>query len=155
MVMKSISKLDKSFGPSGSTAGIVLLCIGVIVTFSNLLGLILVLLGAFLGFTSTCSIIDFDLKRIRFTEKLFGILPTGKWVKIEPGMQIGIKESNITWRTFSSGNRSIDTDVNDFRLVLFDADDREFMPVKKMNSLESALAERKILCNQLGLSEFN
>jgi hypothetical protein len=154
-IMKAVNKLDKSFGPSGSTAGIVLFSIGVIITFSNFLGLILILLGAFLGFTFTCTEVDFDTRRIKFTEKLFGIIPTGKWVRIELGMKIGIKESNITWRTFSRSNRSIDTDVTDFRLILFDADDKEIMPVKKTNSLESALAERKILCNKLELSELN
>lgn len=151
--MNSINKLDKSFGPSGSTAGIVLFSIGVILAFSNLLGLILIIVGALLGFTFTCTIIDFETRQVKFTEKLFGIIPTGRWISIEPGMKIGIKESNITWRTFSRGNRSTDTTVNDFRLILFDADDQEFMPLKKLDSLESAISERRILCNKLELSE--
>lgn len=153
--MKSINKLDKSFGPAGSTAGIVIFSIGVIVSFTSLLGLILVLLGALLGFTFTCTIIDFEGRRIRFTEKLFGIIPTGKWIGIETGMKIGIQESNATWRTFSRSNRSTETTVNDFRLILFDADDHEIMPLKKTNSLESAIDERKILCSKLELRELN
>jgi hypothetical protein len=151
--MNSINKLDKSFGPSGSTAGIVLFSIGVILTFSNFLGLILVLLGALLGFTFTCTIIDFETRQIKFTEKLFGIIPTGKWIKIDSGMKVGIKESNATWRTFSRSNLSTETTVNDFRLILFDADDHEIMPLKKLESLESAITERRILCNKLELSE--
>lgn len=151
--MNSINKLDKSFGPTGSTAGIVLFSIGVILTFSNLLGIILIILGALFGFTFTSTEVDFDLKRIKFSEKLFGLIPTGKWIKIDNGMKVGIKESNATWRTFSRGNRSTDTTVNDFRLILFDADDQEIMPVKKTDSLESAITERRILCNKLELRE--
>lgn len=153
--MKLINKLDKSFGPAGSTAGIVLFSIGIITSFTSLLGLILILLGAFLGFTFTCTEVDFETKRIKFLEKLFGVIPTGKWIKIETGMKIGIQESSATWRTFSRSNRSTDTTVSDFRLILFNADDQEIMPVKVTNSLESALAERKILCSKLELSELN
>jgi hypothetical protein len=70
-------------------------------------------------------------------------------------MKIGIKESNMTWRTFSRSNRSIDTDVKDFRLILLDAEDQEIMPIMKLNSLDSAIAEQKILCDKLEISELN
>ena len=153
--MKTANKLDKSFGPSGSAAGIFLFVIGAVTTFTSLFGLILVLLGAFLGFTFTCTSIDFETGRIRFSEQLFGIFPYGKWIKTETGMKIGIKESNVTWRTFSRGNRSLDTDVKDFRLILFNAESQEIMPVKKTTSLADALAERKLMCDKLGLTELN
>ena len=153
--MKTSNKLDKSFGPSGSSAGLFLFITGVVTTFFSFFGLILVVLGAFLGFTYTSAIIDYSSRRIRFSENLFGFVPTGKWIKLEKSMKIGIKESNMIWRTFSRSNRSIDTDVKDFRLILLDAEDQEIMPIKKLNSLESAITEQKILCNKLDISELD
>jgi len=153
--MKTSNKLDKSFGPSGSSAGLFLFITGVVTTFFSFFGLILVVLGAFLGFTYTSAIIDYSSRRIRFSENLFGFVPTGKWIKLEKSMKIGIKESNMIWRTFSRSNRSIDTDVKDFRLILLDAEDQEIMPIKKLNSLESAITEQKILCNKLEISELD
>jgi hypothetical protein len=153
--MKTSYKLDKSFGPSGSSAGLFLFITGVVTTFFSFFGLILVVLGAFLGFTYTSAIIDYSSRRIKFSEHLFGLVPKGKWIKIEKSMKIGIKESNMTWRTFSRSNRSIDTDVKDFRLILLDAEDQEIMPIMKLNSLDSAIAEQKILCDKLEISELN
>lgn len=57
------NKLDKTFGPVGSLAGI----------FYSLTGLILVLIGAFVGFTSTMTLVDF-VKRDFPTKKKFGYL---------------------------------------------------------------------------------
>ena len=153
--MKTSNKLDKSFGPSGSSAGLFLFITGVATTFISFFGLILVILGAFLGFTYTSAIIDYGSRRIKFSENLFGIIPTGKWIRIEKSMKIGIKESNMIWRTFSRSNRSLDTDVKDFRLILLDAEDQEIMPIMKLNSLDSALAEQKILCDKLEISELD
>ncbi len=153
--MKTSNKLDKSFGPSGSSAGLFLFITGVVTTFFSFFGLILVVLGAFLGFTYTSAIIDYSSRRIKFSEHLFGLVPTGKWIKLEKSMKIGIKESNMIWRTFSRSNRSLDTDVKDFRLILLDAEDQEIMPIMKLNSLDSAIAEQKILCDKLEISELN
>jgi len=148
MILKN--KLDKSFGPSATFAGYTILVVGLITTYSNWGGLILVLVGAFMGFSSTSTVIDSDNKRIRFSNNLFGFIKTGKWIKIDPKMKIGIKESNITWTTFSRSNRSIDTMKKDFRIVLCDSDDTEIMEISKSNTLESAMAQRESL-NILGL----
>ena len=150
--MKTNNKLDKAFGPVGTTAGIVLFVVGIITIFTSLFGLILIVLGAFVGFTSTSTIIDFDLKRIKFSNNIFGIIPIGKWIPIDKDMKIGIQESDITWRTYSKGNRALDIVDHDFRIVLFDADDQEIMQIKKTKSQESSESEVDDLCIQLGIS---
>ena len=150
--MKTNNELDKAFGPVGTTAGIVLFVVGIITIFTSLFGLILIVLGAFVGFTSTSTIIDFDLKRIKFSNNIFGIIPIGKWIPIDKDMKIGIQESDITWRTYSKGNRALDIVDHDFRIVLFDADDQEIMQIKKTKSQESSESEVDDLCIQLGIS---
>jgi len=100
-------------------------------TYQSWFGLILVLLGAFAGFSSTRVLIDFDKRRIKFPNNLFGIIRIEKWIEAEPEMKPGIRESNVTWRAFSRSNRSIDIENNDFRLVLVDKNELEIMQLKK------------------------
>lgn len=150
--MSQTNKLDKSFGPVGSSSGYFLILAGLVATYTSLFGLILVVLGAFLGFTKTCTILNFEKRRVKFSEKLFGILPTGKWIDITPDMKIGIKESNMIWTAYSRSNRSIDIDSHDFRLVLFDAEGNEVMPLKKTDTPEAVFSAMETMCKALGLS---
>jgi hypothetical protein len=145
------NKLDKSFGPVGTSAGIFLFVIGIMTMYSSWFGLILVLLGAFVGFSSTSTLIDSDNRRVKFSNNLFGIIQTGKWILVNQDMKIGIRESNVTWRAYSRSNRSLDIDNKDFRLVLLDAENLEIMPLIKTDSLISAREELEILCNKLAL----
>jgi len=145
------NKLDKSFGPVGTSAGIFLFVIGILTLYTSWFGLILIVLGAFVGFSSTSTLIDYDNQRVKFSNNLLGIIRTGKWIVINNDMKIGIRESNVTWRAYSRSNRPMDFDNKDFRLVLLDSDNREIMPLKKTDSPESAKAELEILCNNLKL----
>ena len=151
--MRTNNKLDKAFGPIGTIAGITIFIVGLYLTYSSLSGLFLIILGAFVGFTSTSTIIDFDKKRVRFSNNLFGIIPTGHCINIESSMIIEIKKSNKTWRAYSRGSRSIDITSNDFRLVLFDRNQKQIMPLMKAHSLDSAKTELESLAAQLGLSQ--
>ena len=143
------NKLDKSFGPVGTTAGYVLFVVGLITIISSFYGLILIVLGAFVGFTSTSTFIDFEQKRIKFSNNLFGIISIGKWIPVEPSMKIGIEESNVTWNAFSRGNRNLAIEQKDFRILLCDSDNREMVTLMKTDSMESAKAEIKKLCKLL------
>jgi hypothetical protein len=100
-IMITTNKLDKSFGPVGTTAGVVLVLVGIITIFSSFYGLILLFMGAFVGFTSTSTMIDFEKKRVKFSNNIFGIIPIGKWISIEPTMKLGVEESNQTWSAIS------------------------------------------------------
>ena len=150
MIIKS--KLDKAFGPSGTFAGYTIFVIGILTTYSNWGGLLLVLVGAFMGFSSTSTLIDLDKKKLKFSNNLFGFIQTGKWIDIDTTMKVGIKESNITWTTFSRSNRSIDTVKKDFRIAIYDSEEKEIMEISKHDSLESAMKKLKIIGEKLGLS---
>jgi hypothetical protein len=146
------NRLDKSFGPVGNSAGVMLFLAGLALSWCYLSGIILVLIGGFVGFTTTSALIDNDRKRIKFCNNLFGIIRSGKWISVEPTMKIGIRESNQTYRAFSRGDRALDINKKDFRLVLYDSQNREIMPMKKYNSLEEAKAELITMRKQLGLT---
>jgi hypothetical protein len=149
--MKINNLLDKSFGPVGTSAGTVLLIIGIIMTFFYFSAIILVLLGAFIGFTSTSALIDYDKKRVKFSNNLFGIIKIGKWIYIEPDMKLGFKKSNLIWSAYSQTNRILDVADQDYRIILYHSNNKEIMPVRKTKSLDTAKVELERLGNQLGL----
>jgi len=149
--MTTNNKLDKSFGPIGTVAGITIFIVGIILVFFSLSGLFLILLGAFVGFSSTSTFIDFDKKRIKFSNNLFGIIRAGKWLDIATDMKIEIKKSNKTWRAYSQGSRTLDISNQDFRIILYDSANKQIMPVMKTKTLDSAKIEIEKLSNQLGL----
>jgi hypothetical protein len=146
------NKLEESFGPVGTTAGIVLFGAGIILTYFYLTGLILILIGAFVGFSSTSTLIDYEKKRVKFSNNLFGIIRIGQWHKIEPSMKIGLKESNLIWRSYSQGNRPFNVESNDYRIILFDSLNKEIMPIKKFNSKDLAKNELAEIGIKLGLN---
>lgn len=149
MILKN--KLDKAFGPSGTFAGYTILVFGIVATWSSWGGLLLVLVGAFMGLSTTSTIVDTDTKRIRFTNNLLGFIPVGKWMDIDDSMKLGIKESNVTFTAFSRSNRSIDTVRNDFRIVLCDSGEKIIMEISKSDSFETAKDQLDSLSRQLGL----
>jgi len=150
--MTENNKIEKSFGPVGSFAGILIFVAGMILSFFYFSALILVVIGAFVGFSSSSTLIDYEKKRVRFSNNLFGIIKIGKWLNIEQSMKIGIKSSNVTWRSYSQGNRTLDVENKDYRIMLFDAGNKEILPIKKINSKDLAKIELETIGNRLGLS---
>lgn len=151
--MKKTFKLDKPFGPVGTTGGIVLFLAGVISSFISYSGIILLLIGAFMGFTSTGTKIDYETKQIKSFSNFFGILKIGKWIPIVPGMKIGIKRNNWVWRGYSRSNRTLDISTKDFRIILYDSFGKELLSVLKSGSRDAALTEMEKLAEQFSLEK--
>ena len=149
MVIKN--RLDKPFGSMAAFAGIVMFIAGLAATYFSLTGLVLVLIGAFIGFTSTSTLLDTDKKRIKFSNNLFGILHVGQWIDIKPEMKIGLKTMHRGYRAYSRGNRTFDVHSKDVRIMLYGTDNKQIVTVKKFDSLNSAKTELESLSNQFGL----
>ena len=145
------NNLDKPFGPMGSFAGIVMFIAGLVATYFALTGLILVFVGAFIGFTSTSTLLDDDKKRIKFSNNLFGIIPVGQWIEIKPEMKVGLKNIQRGYRAYSRSNRMFDVHIKDIRIMLYGADNKPIMPIRKIDSLDSAKTELETLSKQFGL----
>jgi hypothetical protein len=145
------NRIDKAFGPIGAVAGITIFIVGLVLVFFSLYGLILVLFGAFVGFSSTSTMIDCEKKRVKFSNNLFGIISIGRWLSVEPGMKVGIQKTNRTWRTYSRGNRILDITDRNYRIVLFTSDDKPLMPLKRTETIDSGEKEVDNMNNLLGL----
>jgi hypothetical protein len=151
MIVKN--RLDKIFGPAGRTAGLILLLAGVPATYYSLIGLILVIFGAFIAFTTTSSMLDIENKRIKLSNDLFGIFPSGKWIDIKPEMKLGLKKTRMGSRSYSISNIPLDNHADDIRIMLFGSDNTQIMPVKKFATLESSKTELDELSITLGLNK--
>lgn len=145
------NRLDKPFGPMGTSAGIFMFIAGLAATYFALTGLVLVLIGAFIGFTSTSSLLDTDKRRIKFSNNLFGILPVGKWIDIKPEMKIGLIKIHRGYRVYSRSNRMLDVHSKDIRIMLYGADNKQIMLIKKFDSNDSAKTELESLSKQFGV----
>jgi len=150
--MKTSYRLDKAFGPAGASAGIFMVIAGLGATYTSPYGLILAALGAFIGFTSSRTTVDYGRKRIKLSNCLWGVLSIGSWVAVEPSMKVSVRRSNMTWRTYSQSNQTLDIACNDYRIILLDSNKNELMPIKKMDSLDAAKVEMEKISNLLGLS---
>ena len=163
--MKERNKLDKTFGHIAFVGIVAFLC----TLFTSLYNLVFakeinceiknisiitffLLLFAFLGFTTTCSIIDYNKKRIKYATKLFGIISVGKWTYLTQNMKLGLKKSSERWGAYSKSNRSISLDYNDLKIVLYDNEDTEIIPVKKIKKANRAEAELEKLSKLLELN---
>jgi hypothetical protein len=149
MIIKN--KLDRTFGPFGSSTGFFMLLGGIIATYFSFLGLIIAIIGAFAAFTSTSTIIDTDKKKVRHSDNLFGIIPVGKWIDIQPDMKIGLKKSHRGNVGYIRGVQPYSIHQNDIRIFLFGSDNMEIMPINKFDSFESSKNELNNLSSLLGL----
>lgn len=98
------NRINKTFGPVGSFAGIIIFIVGLTATFifsdgriiNFIVGILTTLTGAFVGFSNSSVFIDPVKKRVRFSNNIFGFIRTGMWMGVEPDMKIGVTSSNIS-----------------------------------------------------------
>lgn len=148
-----VNRLGKAFGPVGSFSGILVFILGCIATFFSIASSILILIGAFVGFTSEQAIIDTEKKKVKYSNTLFGFIRTGKWINLSSDMKIGLNISKQHWAAYSQGNRGLDIDENNLLITLYSANKKKIMPLKKIKSMDSAEEEIKRLKSLLNLND--
>lgn len=151
--MRITHKFDKSFGPAASFSGILIFIAGLIASFFAVSGLFLIIFGAFIAFTNTSTTIDAKNKKLRFSNNLFGIIKTGKWLKVDMDMQIGAKRASAVYRTYSMSNRSITSKVDHTILYLFDKEGNQLMPIMQLQRDEDSTEKIDELCSALAISK--
>jgi hypothetical protein len=149
MIVKN--KLDRTFGPFGTSMGFFMIILGIIATYFSLFGLLIAVIGAFICFTSSSTVVDIDKKRIRFSDNLFGIIPVGKWISIQPGMKLGLKKFHRGYLGYIRGIQKMTIHYTDIRIFLYDSENKQIAPIKKFDSYESSLEELNNLSSLLGL----
>jgi len=160
--MKSVisdHKIDKLLGPSGTFAGFSLVIFGIIGLYFSLtiIGLILIVAGAFMAFTYEGTIIDFNSGKIKSYTNLFGLFKIGKWYSINSFHKFRIYKSNRTYTSYSRANVELNLKNSDIRLVLLNDDGSLKITINKYSSFEEARKEMTELIKDLqmtGLKEW-
>ncbi|MBK3519424.1 hypothetical protein [Carboxylicivirga marina] len=144
--------LGKTFGPVGSFTGIVLFCFGLYsVVIGALGGIVLIITGAFIAFTRPYTSINYEQKKVRSGDKIFGFLKTGKWKDITGDMKVGLWSSSKTYRTYSRSNRSLDITEKRQIICLFNAQGKKLMMLKSVQKDEDMHEELETISANLGL----
>lgn len=143
---------SRSFGPFASSTGIFLFAGGLIISYFSLVGILIAILGAFIAFTSTSTIIDTEKRRIKHADFIFGLLPFGKWIDLAPDMKLRVQSVKRGYVGYIRGTQPYDITFGDVRIFLYHPDNRRIMPVKKFKTTESAQAELTELAKLLGLT---
>jgi hypothetical protein len=130
-----VNRFDKSFGPAGSFAGIVLSIVGLALSYFNLAVVLLLFFGVFIAFTHTSTTINTKEKKALFSTNLFGIIKIGKWLSLSSDMQAKILKNNKSFRAYSRGNRTLVLKSQPFKAALFNKDLIEIMPLKYFDNL--------------------
>ncbi len=151
--MKNITNsFGKTFGPVGSFTGIVLFTLGLVFFLLGYLGgIVIVLIGAFIGFTKQYTTIDFEQNRVRYGDMLFGFAKTGKWQEIQSDMQIGFWHSNKVYRTYSRSNRTLDITQKQDLICLYDKRGKKLMNLIRLKDANRKDAELDSLSRQMGI----
>ena len=153
--MKIRNKIEKPFGPAGSWTGIFMFIAGIAaLNYFSPVGLVLAIPGAFIGFTYESTLIDIDKRRVKNVNYLFGFIPTGKWLSINPDMKLGLKRIHRGYSTITRGN-ALEIHIVDVRIILYDTNNKQILHIKKFNSVEEAKKDIEKLSNQLELSIVN
>lgn len=148
------NKLDKVFGAGGSSTGTFMFVGGLAIIYFSLIGIFIALLGAFIGFTSTYTLVDSEKKRVKPITNLFGFLPYGKWIEIEHGMYFKIKKSRKGTMTSTRGHSRAFIS-KDLRIILLNKSNIPIATIKKFEELEFAEKELEKLNNQFNLHNMN
>jgi hypothetical protein len=145
------NRIEYSFGPVGKSAGFFISVIGIIMSFYDIFAIIITVFGAFFLFTDTCTFIDSDNKRVKFSNNIFGLIRIGKWIAVHNSMSISIMKSNRAWNSYSRGNRILNITDNSFLIVIVNSNGKIILPLKKCDTIETAKTTSHFLSKELGL----
>ena len=143
--------LDKSFGPTGSFSGLILVLVGVILVPFYWTGAILIIIGAFVGFTASGCEINTNTRQVRQYHLLLGLFKTGTWQSLDRFSGLRVVQTRNSYRSYSLSNRSTVTIKEDFRVVLEAATPQSRVEVLKSGTREEADEEARKLAEILGL----
>ncbi|MBN1181107.1 MAG: hypothetical protein JXB49_02390 [Bacteroidales bacterium] len=149
------NKTDRLMGPSGTFAGYFLMIAGVIGTYYNVTGLILVVAGLFMSFTYEGTIIDYNSARIKSYTCLFGLFRVGKWHSVSSFKKFSIYRSRRSYTTYSRANIPLTLRSSDIRLALLNDTGSLKVMINRYDTFEAARKEMSELISDLDLAELD
>ena len=146
-------KLGKLFGPSMVFAGYILMVFGLLTIYFSLTSFGLTLLGAFLAFTRSGTIVDSEKRQYKNYLRIFGLITVGKEKPFNRDDNIEVKKFKGSYITSSWSNRQSKIKVSDYRIYLTKAHTKKKTILARFDTEEEALAESKNLMSLIHNSE--
>jgi hypothetical protein len=144
-------RLDKLLGPAGSFGGIIILITGLVALYHSFSAIILVLIGAFAAFTETVTVIDYAMRRVKYSTAWFGIFYSGTWINIDNSMTVRVRQSGRTYTNYSRSNRRMSIRETDFSIVLKDSRGKELCPLQRFRNRPEAESQLLGISGRLGI----
>ncbi len=146
------NELDKSFGPSASYAGLLFFFTGIFVTTLSISGILLVLIGAVIGFSRSGIIIEKENSRLKYYTKIFWIFKQGKWQNLSDYNELILLKNRKVYTTYSRSNRINQTKESGYIIYLLKSTNKHKIPVKICSSIEEGKSEIRNISEILELS---
>lgn len=143
--MNTNYKLGKIFGPSMVFAGYILMVFGLLTIYFTLTSIGLAILGAFLAFTTSGTIVDTDKKQYKIYLKFIGFITVGKEKSFSKDDKIEVKKFKGRHVTYSRSNRQSAVEVGDYRIYLIKAESKKKILLARFDNEDEAIEESKNL----------
>ncbi len=134
------NRLGKTFGPQLSISGWILLIFGVFFIM-DVMGMLLVVLGFFLGSMTDGVLIDVSQRRIRRYSSPFGLKLPGRWEEIGPQSGLVVIPFRKEYAVLSRSNLRSATVTSDFRIFLTNHNHQPRFPIMACQTKDSAISE--------------
>lgn len=134
------NRLGKTFGPQLSFSGWILLIFGAFF-ITDVMGMLLVVLGLFLGSMTDGVLIDFDQRRIKRYSSPFGFNLPGRWEEIEQHSGLVVIPFRKEYAVLSRSNLRNATVISDYRIFLTSHNQKPRYPIKACVTKEDAISE--------------
>ncbi len=134
------NNLGKTFGPQLSFSGWILLIFGIFF-ITDVMGMLLVVLGFFLGSMTDGVLIDVGQRRIKKYSSPFGLNLTGRWEEIQEHSGLVVIPFRKEYAVLSRSNLRNATVTSDYRIFLTGPNHKPRFPVKACPTKEDAITE--------------
>jgi hypothetical protein len=135
----------KFAGPSASFTGFALIAGGIIGLAYSISALFLIIPGALLAFTTSGTIINLKINKVKSFTAVFGLLRIGKWIDLNKFSRFNISRVTGRYDLYSRGMAHHRMNTVDIRLLLINHSGKEKLVVNKFGSFEEAQKEMEQL----------
>jgi hypothetical protein len=147
------NNINLFFTKAGLIAGILFIITGIwISVLYTIKGVLVILIGAFLGFSTETTLIDSVKKKIVHATMWVGLINLDGWIDIKTGMSLRIQKPEYSYLLSGKKRRRIEKGDDFYYMLLFDEKDEFILPIKKYKLKQDAENDLQRMKDLMGLS---
>lgn len=148
------SKSGKAFVPGVVAGGYAFMIIGMFPVASLTLGgiiegIIILLLGCFIAFTTAGIEMDITNKKLNDYWKYFNLVKSQSWKNIQGYPSVAVLKLNKTYGLFSKSNRSMEISDMKYEVYLLDKLQHERLQISSFDNADDAIDFAKSIADKL------